>query len=340
MNSKKRIFRIPIFVPHKGCPHDCVFCNQKKITGHTDQCTPQSVAAITDEYIKSILKKCKREDAYIEIAYFGGSFTGIEFELQKQYMQAANKYLMQGKIDGIRCSTRPDYIDDNILCMLKQYGITTIELGVQTTDSECLKLSNRGHSFEDVKNASELIKNHGINLGLQMMTGLPGDTPQKSLKTADDIIALNPQCVRIYPTLVMEGTHLYTMYKKGEYKPFTLEQTVCLCAQLAEKFNNSNIEIIRIGLQTTDEINKDTVIGPYHPALAELCYGRLERNKIEKYIIENNLKNVRLKIESPKQNFSQIIGHSKENCIYFKNKYNIDIKLCQSEQFKISIIDY
>ncbi len=338
MSYKKRIYRIPIFVPHKGCPHDCVFCNQKKITGHSDECSPQSVAAITDQYLKSILKKCRREDAYIEIAYFGGSFTGIELELQKQYMQAANEYLAQGKIDGIRCSTRPDYINDEILNMLKSYGITTIELGVQTTDDECLRLSNRGHSIADVKNAAALIKKYGINLGLQMMTGLPGDTQQKSLKTADDIISLEPQCVRIYPTLVLEGTHLYDMYQKGEYKPFSLEATVDLCAQLVKKFESNNIEIIRIGLQTTDEINKNTVIGPYHPALAELCYGRIERNRIEKYIIEKNIKNVCLKIDSPKQNFSKIMGHKKENCVYFKNKYNVDLKLCQSKQFNISIM--
>ncbi len=336
MSNKNKIFRIPIFVPHKGCPNDCVFCNQKKITGHTAECTPQSVAKIADEHLKYILKKCDREAAYIEIAYFGGSFTGIQFELQKQYMQIANKYLTQGKIDGIRCSTRPDYINDDILNMLKSYGITTIELGVQSTDNECLKLSNRGHNFEDVKNAARLIKKHNINLGLQMMTGLPGDTEQKSLKTADDIISLEPQCVRIYPTLVLQGTHLYTMYQNGEYQPFSLEMTVDLCAQLINKFKSNNIQIIRIGLQTTDEINANTVIGPYHPALAELCYGRLLRNKIEQFVLNNHIKNECLKIDSPKQQFSKIMGHKKENYVYFKNKYNIDLKLCQSKHFNIS----
>ncbi len=340
MNKNKRIYRIPIFVPHKGCPHDCVFCNQKKITGYTQQCTPQSVAKIADEYLESIYKTCKREDAYIEIAYFGGSFTGIELELQKQYMQAANEYLSQGKIDGIRCSTRPDYINDDILSMLKSYGITTIELGVQTTDDECLMLSNRGHTFADVVNACALIKRYGINLGLQMMTGLPGDTEQKSLKTADDIIALGPQCVRIYPTLVLEGTYLYTMYKNGNYKPFSLDETVDLCAQLINKFKHNNIEIIRIGLQTTDEININTVIGPYHPALAELCYGRIERNRIEKYVVDNNLKNTVLKIQAPKQMFSVISGHKKENTIYFKKKYNIDICLCESGDMQSRNIFY
>ena len=332
MSHKKKIYRIPIFVPHKGCPHDCVFCNQKKITGHTEECSPQSVSKIADEYLESILENCNREDAYIEIAYFGGSFTGIEFEIQKQYMQVANEYLTSGKIDGIRCSTRPDYINDHILCMLKGYGMSVIELGVQSADDNVLKKSNRGHTFDDVVNASKLIKKYGISLGLQMMTGLPGDTPEISVETAKKIASLNPDCVRIYPTLVMEGTMLYNMYKSGIYKPQSVEQAAELVSQIIPIFENAGSEIIRIGLQTTDNVNEKTVVGPYHPAFAELCYGRVERSKIEKYITDNNIKNTKLKIRAPKHMFSKIVGHKKENVLYFMNKYNVDITLGEDEE--------
>ena len=327
----KRTYHIPIFVPHKGCPHDCVFCNQKKITGHTDVCDTIEIKTIVEEYLSSIAKNGSREDAHIEVAFFGGSFTGIDRDVQEEYMKCVEPDIKSGDIDGIRCSTRPDYIDDDILTMVKSYGMSVIELGVQSADDRVLSITNRGHSFADVENAAMLIKKHGISLGLQMMTGLPGDTPEGALATAMKIADLEPDCVRIYPTLVMEGTHLAKMYNDGIYAPQTLDEAVELVADIIPIFSDRNIDIIRIGLQTTDNVNADTVIGPYHPAFAELCYGRIERKRIEERIVADDMKACRLEISAPKSCFSKIIGHKKSNAVYFKEKYNIDIVLKEEE---------
>ncbi|MBQ8526008.1 MAG: radical SAM protein [Clostridia bacterium] len=332
-----RIYHIPIFVPHKGCPHDCVFCNQKKITGQTDEVTPDTVEKTIDEYLGSI-SGSGNEERYIEVAFFGGSFTGIEPEQQAALMRVAHRYLLEGKIHAIRCSTRPDYINEEILSMLKEYGMSVIELGVQTTDSEVLKNANRGHSFDDVKRAAELIHSFGISLGLQMMTGLPGDTAEKSVRTAKDIISLRPDCVRIYPTLVMDGTHLMEMYRRGDYVPFTLEETVELCSELLVMFRRENIPVIRIGLQTTDNINADTVIGPYHAAIGELCTGRIVRHAIEKNMDNSAL----LEVTVHPSMVSAAVGHKGENKRYFAERYNTRLKVVSvaaSERNLIRIVD-
>lgn len=315
-----RNFHIPVFVPHKGCPHDCVFCNQKKITGQTRDITPEDVASITDEYLDSISNI--PGEKHIEIAFFGGSFTGIEQQKQIELLSVAHKYLADKKIHGIRCSTRPDYINDEILTMLRNYGMSVIELGVQSTDENVLKLANRGHSRDDVIRASKLIKEYDISLGLQMMTGLPGDTAEKSIATARDIISLEPDCVRIYPTLVMEDTHLMEMYKKGEYEPFGLKDTVELCSELLVMFHRADIDVIRMGLQTTDNINADTVIGPYHGAIGELCMGALVRKAVEKYVT-----NGEIQIFVHPSMVSATVGHKGENRQYFAQKYNAVLKV-------------
>lgn len=320
----KRIFHIPIFVPHKGCPHDCVFCNQRKITGCEESDDLPGIRQTVETHLGSITSAVGRDGAYIEIAFFGGSFTAIDFSRQEELMKLAGGYLNSGRIDAIRCSTRPDCINDEILDMLSHYGMSVIELGVQSTDDEVLRLSARGHTYDDVKNAARLIRSHGMSLGLQMMTGLPGDTAEKSLKTADDLIALAPDCVRIYPTLVVEGTKLYDMYQNGEYIPFTLDETVELCAKLVKKFERSRINIIRMGLQTTDNINAATVKGPYHAALKELVIGRIIRG-----CIEDNFDPAKseLTVGVCPSLVSAAVGHKKANKEYFYKKYSIKLKV-------------
>ena len=319
--KKRRIYHIPIFVPHYGCPHDCVFCNQKKITGCTDGASAEDAKKTIDSYLESIGNM--DNDAYIEVAFFGGSFTGIEKEQIESLMSLAFDYKMNNKIHGIRCSTRPDYINEDILKLLKKYGITVIELGVQSADEDVLSASNRGHSFEDVKNASNLIKANGIGLGLQMMLGLPLDTKEKSIKTAEEIIKLSPDCVRIYPTLVLEGTHLYNMYKDGKYSCFSLSDTVELTSELLKMFCRNNIEVIRVGLQTTDNINSNTVIGPYHPAIRELCLSYLIKN-----IFQNNIDFLKKNptVYVPSNLVSPAIGHKGENK-KFLEKQSINLKV-------------
>lgn len=319
---KKKHYNIPIFVPHIGCPHDCVFCNQRHITGVQSKVTADDVSRIIEEHLEFI----DGENSCVEVAFFGGSFTGIDFSLQTELMKAAYKYIKEGRVHSLRCSTRPDCIDEKILDNLKKYGMKTIELGVQSTDSEVLLKSGRGHGREEVFKASRLIKTHGFSLGLQMMLGLPGDTWEKSVKTAEDIISLKPDCVRIYPTLVVSDTALYDMYTDGRYTPITLEYSVDLGAHLMEKFEENSIDVIRIGLQTTDNINAQTVVGPYHDAMGELVHGRMYRNRIEKIIEENNISGDFI-YTVPKSHVSKAIGHGRENVNYFKEKFNVNLKI-------------
>ena len=322
---KQKTFHIPIFVPHSGCPHDCVFCNQRKITGRQTDMTKEEAKKIIDSHLETIEKYNIRDTYKVEIAFFGGSFTAIDVDIQTELLSLAYKYVKSGRVQGIRCSTRPDCISDKILENCKKYGVTAIELGVQSAIDDVLKISNRGHNFEDVINASNLIKSYEIELGLQMMTGLPGDTYEKSVETACKIAALKPKNVRIYPTLVMEGTHLFNMYQKGEYVPQTLDYAVNLAADCAEIFISNGIEILRIALQTTDGVNEKTVIGPYHPAFAELVYSEIEKRKIEKEVLEKNIRNCEHTVVSNDGNVSKIIGHKKSNKIYFKEKYGVDL---------------
>ncbi len=322
---KKRHYNIPVFVPHIGCPHNCVFCNQRHITGMQSDVCADDVRRIIDEHLKYIDKN----GADVEVAFFGGSFTGIDFSLQTSLMQAAYEYIKAGNVDSLRCSTRPDCIDDVILENAKKYGMKTIELGVQSTDSEVLLKSGRGHGREEVFAASELIKKHGFSLGLQMMLGLPADTREKSIQTAKDIISISPDFVRIYPTLVVEDTALYDMYKSGTYTPITTEYAVDLAAELIEMFESAGIEVIRIGLQTTDNINEETVIGPYHSAMGELARAEVYKRSIEKRVETDTADGV-LIYTVPKGETSKAVGHKRSNVKYFKDKYGIDLKIVET----------
>lgn len=323
---KTKTFHIPVFVPHKGCPHDCVFCNQRRITGQIEELTLTEAKDIIENNLLSIEKNNAKGSYYAEIAFFGGSFTAIDINQQTEFLRLAHSYVESGRVQGIRCSTRPDCIDEKVISNCISYGMTSIELGVQSADNDVLTKANRGHTFDDVIRASELIRSSGIELGLQMMTGLPGDSFSKSVETARKIASLKPDCVRIYPTLVMDGTHLSDMYKNGSYVPHTVDEAVELVSEIVPIFEDAHINILRIGLQTTDGVNASTVSGPYHPAFAELVYGRIFRKKLEKYIIGNNLRDTTVSIMTSKDKISFVSGHKKENKMYFKIKYNIDIK--------------
>lgn len=277
-----RYYNIPIFVPHYGCPFDCVFCNQKHITGEKENVSAKRTKQIITEHLKTFTKVEKR----VEAAFFGGSFTAICPDLQEELLSAAYDFVIEGKIDGIRLSTRPDFINDEIMQRLMRYGVTAVELGVQSMDNNVLRLSGRGHTDADVVKAVELIKKYPVELGLQMMTGLPGDDGTQSILTAERIIDLKPDCVRIYPTLVIRDTALCRLYERGEYKPQTLEQAVSLAAVLLEKFRENNISVIRVGLAATEEISPGGALaaGPYHAAFGELAEGEIYYNKIRRLL--------------------------------------------------------
>ncbi len=316
-------YNIPIFIPHIGCPNDCVFCNQKKITGKDTDVSVEDVRNIIESYLETLPYK----DREVEIAFFGGSFTGIDFDMQTKFLEVAYQYIRSRQIDGIRLSTRPDYIDRKILDQLKKYGVTTIELGVQSLIEEVLIASNRGHTAEDVYNAVKLIREYDFSLGLQMMTGLPKDTDESAIETAKKIISLSPDFVRIYPTLVLKDTKLEQMYLNGEYIPQEINSAVVLCKRLLKLFNDSNIRVIRISLQTTDEIspNGSLVAGPYSPQFRELVESEIYFDTICEKI--ENIKSKNIKIAVNSKEISKATGKNKSNINRIKNLYNIDLKI-------------
>lgn len=264
---------ISIFVPHMGCPHRCSFCDQHAITGQAEMPTPDTVRQAVETAVNSRFGGAKR----VELAFFGGSFTAIDRDVMVSLLGAAKPFVQSGLLSGIRISTRPDAVEDEVLDLLKSYGVTAIELGAQSMDDRVLFLNRRGHTAADVVDAARRIKAAGFELGLQMMTGLYGDTADGAVKTAEALATLQPDTVRIYPTIVLKNTHLEKKVQSGEFVSDTLDDTVALCAKLLLFFEARGIRVIRLGLH---ELDPETIVsGPWHPALRELCQGRIYLEK-------------------------------------------------------------
>ena len=331
----KKQYIIPIFVPHLGCPNDCVFCNQKSISGQTKDVTKEDVRKTIDEHLKYI-----KEDSIVEVAFFGGSFTGIEEEKQIELLSAVSEYIKNKKVQSIRISTRPDYINKRILKILKKYNVKTIELGVQSTSDYILKMAGRGHTFEDVKKASKLIRFYGFNLGHQMMVGLPESTHLDEINTAKQLIKLKPKMVRIYPVLVIKGTKLEKDYNEGNYKPLTITQAVELCKEIVKLFAKKKIEVIRIGLQPTDTIaspeleKSEVVAGPFHPAFRQLVEAGIWYDVIVEKIKKLNAKVKEVVVTVNPQDVNNVIGQRRENISNLKEVYNVDLIVKADENIK------
>jgi histone acetyltransferase (RNA polymerase elongator complex component) len=257
-------------VPHVGCPHRCSFCDQRLITGETSLPGPQEVRAAAETALASLGPAA----AKAEIAFFGGSFTAVDDAYRRSLLEAAYPYVKSGRFAGIRLSTRPDAIDDDILEELSAYGVTTIELGAQSMDNAVLQKNGRGHTAEQVESATRLIAARGFHLGLQMMTGLPGDTPAGARHTARCFAALGAEEVRLYPTIVLPHTQIAAWYQAGSYVPQTLEEAVSLCAELLTFFEQRGIRVIRLGLHASPQLEHERLGGPWHPAFRELCESR------------------------------------------------------------------
>lgn len=332
----KKQYIIPIFVPHLGCPNDCIFCNQKSISGQKSNMTKEKAKEIIENYLKSIDK----ENAQIEIAFFGGSFTAIEEERQEELLQVASEFVKSGQVSSIRVSTRPDAIDKNILKRLKKYKVKTIELGVQSSNNYILKRINRGHTFEDVKGAAKLIRWNGFRLGVQMMVGLPESTTIDEINTAKELIKLKPKMVRIYPVLVIKNTPLEKELEKGTYKPLTVVQAVEVCKEIVRLFHDKNIDIIRIGLQPTDEISEpgseksEVVAGPYHPAFRQLVESAMWYDAIVGKIKRLNVKVKEVEVTVNPVDANNVIGHKKENVKNLKELYDVNLVLKQDSKMK------
>lgn len=331
---EKKHLIIPIFVPHLGCPNDCIFCNQHNISGQLKQVTAKEVRETVDYY----LGNCDIDDTYKEVAFFGGSFTGIDIKIQEELLSAAYEYIKEKKIDSIRISTRPDYINKDILKMLKKYKVKTIELGVQSSNDYILKRAGRGHTFEDVKKASKLIRRHRFTLGHQMMIGLPESSSLDELKTAKDLAKLKPKIMRIYPVLVIKGTKLEEEYKEGNFKPLNVNQAVEICKEVYYYFNKKKINVIRIGLQTTEMISdpkneESTVVaGPYHEAFRQLVEDGMWYDSILERIKKLNVKVKEIEVVVNPVNINNVSGHKRENTLKLKDTYDVDLKIKQDEK--------
>lgn len=326
---------ISVFVPHKGCPNDCSFCNQKAISGQAVPATPRDV-----ENAVKVAIEYGVDPKNTEIAFFGGSFTAIERDYMLSLLTAAKHFLDTYNFKGIRVSTRPDCINEDILSTLKEYGVTAIELGAQSMCDDVLFANRRGHTAEDVRKASSLIKEYGFELGLQMMTGLYKSDFEKDEYTAREIIKLKPNTVRIYPTVVLENTHLGDLQKKGEYIAPNAEKSAPFCAKLLQMFNENHIKVIKLGLHSSETVESDMICGAYHPAFRELCEGHIYLEKIlEK--LEGKDKNCKYVIYVNKKELSKAKGQQKRNEKALKNQgFSCIIKGKENlEEFKIEVTE-
>ena len=307
---------ISIFIPHLGCPNMCSFCNQRTIS-HT------ASAPTTDEVKEMLLQACESlPQGTAEIAFFGGSFTAIERSYMTSLLEAAQPFVQSGRVSGIRISTRPDCIDSDVLALLKKYGVTAIELGAQSMDNEVLAANDRGHTAEDVKKASHLIREHGFELGLQMMTGLYKSTPEKDLQTAEKIAEIKPDTVRIYPVVILRGTRLGELFQSGEYVPYSFDTAAEICADMLTLFEQNGIRVIKLGLHASETVEGDMLGGFYHPAFREICEGILFRREIEKNTEHKNNYTV---LVAPNA-VSKAAGQKRCNIEYFSAK-GIGIKI-------------
>lgn len=350
---------IPIFIPHRGCGHACVFCNQRAITARSADVRPEDVRQILDRWLSTMQRQApsspdappgeSRGLSTIEAAFYGGSFTGLPMEEQAAFLAVAKEYKDAGAIDRIHLSTRPDYISVPILEQLKEYGTDIIELGVQSFDPDVLKASRRGHTEEDIYNACDLIKSYGFTLGIQLMIGLPGDSLEKCIESARKTVSIGPALARLYPTVVLEDTELYRMYLAGEYHPLTTEEAVSITKEMYRILDDAGITILRVGLKSTDLISDSSdgsaVRGhTYHPAFRQLVEGEIAKEDLEAQLVRFLQKHPAELSEVPSaassglppaqaggsltftfascgESFSNMIGNGRRNRHYFEEKY-------------------
>lgn len=317
MSARESI--IPVFVPHLGCPNDCVFCNQRHISGSVAPAEPADVVGAIERALTLTLPGTRRQ-----LAFYGGSFTAIPVAEQEALMGAAQPYLERGDIVSLRLSTRPDAIDGEVLRRLKRYGVETVELGAQSMSERVLALSGRGHTAQDVVNASRMIKDAGFRLILQMMTGLPGADDESDMASARKIAALGPDGVRVYPTVIVRDTALFDLWKAGKYKEHTVEDAVRVCARILPVFEAAGIPVIRLGLNPTEDLSGgDAAGGAYHPALGELVKSRIMREKAEKILAVAKPAGEAALLVNPRL-VSQVVGQHGENREYLKARFGLE----------------
>ncbi len=279
-----RPFIIPIFIPNLACPHRCVFCEQRRITSEDEEFpTPEKVRSVIETALRS---KKFNADHGAQLAFYGGTFTGIPFPLMEALLSTTKPYLDNGYIRCIRASTRPDFVDLDRLQFIKKYGVKIVELGAQSMDNRVLDASHRGHTSEDTVAAVKRLRQFGFSVGIQLMPGLPEDTKQAFYETVSKVLELQPDFVRIYPTVVIEGTLLAKYYREGRYTPLSLETAITMCADAVESFEANGIKVIRVGLMSSPSLLQkgQIVAGPWHPSFGQLVRSEIYHRRIRKML--------------------------------------------------------
>lgn len=310
---------IPFFIPHAGCPHQCVFCNQQKITGAGGPPDPASIPPTIERYLST-----SAAGQTVQVAFYGGSFTAIPTELQTAYLEAVLPFIRRGQVRNVRVSTRPDGITDEIIAFLKPYHVTVVELGAQSMDDGVLALSQRGHTAARTRDAVTLLKRHNVSVGLQLMPGLPGDAHETFINTTvKKVVEMKPDFVRIYPVLVIKGTTLEELYRAGRYTPLSLDEAAALCHEALGLFADAGIEVIRVGLQPTKELERPGTIvaGPYHPAFRQLVESSAYLDRMRRLLNERPPEHDSVTLLVHPSDLSAAIGHRKANITRIREEF-------------------
>jgi histone acetyltransferase (RNA polymerase elongator complex component) len=323
MENKKKI--IPIFIPQDSCTHNCIFCNQPAIVGRKKPYQPEEIREFINKSLTTIKSSRQIKKPSIEVAFYGGSFTELPLATQKAYLAAAVSAMEGENFHGIRISTRPDSINPQILKLLKKYYVILVELGVQSMDDNVLHMINRGHTAKDVIQATQLLHSYGLNVGHQLMIGLPGENKESLKTTAEGILSLSPLTVRVHPTLVIKDTPLAKLYIEGHYTPLELNEAIDICKKLVVQFENGGIKVIRIGLQGSISLeNRGTIIaGPYHPAFGQMVRGAIFLDALVAILDKMKTESKNIIIRVFPSNISYIYGLKKAHIHYLQHRYGL-----------------
>lgn len=309
--TEERPLIVPIFIPHQGCPFQCIYCRQDKIAG-------RPIDPVSPDYIKQTLDAATRSSKFTftrrkEVAFYGGTFTNLPEEKMRLMLEAVAPYLREGLFTSIRVSTRPDSIDEGRLELMKSYGVSTVELGVQSMDDNVLALSKRGHSSSDVIKSVALLKQHGLSVGIQLMPGLPGDSESIFNRSIEKVLDLEPQMARLYPAIVIRETELASIFQAGGYKPLELDEAIKICGYACERLEGHGIPVIRIGLMTSPSLTAEGEIlaGPWHSAFGFLVRSYIHQKRIE-HFFTGLRRHVDIGIRAPGREIPLVRGYKNE----------------------------